>query len=203
MWKTRRSLQVVAVGDPPARPIFVPSQQALLLDLPLFCLQIDFSSIPYWTDLHPRLPLYMICHPLRLRLYVPHYLMLGTHYPCSRSSSRPRAVNTAREQGPTGVIFGHPWTRAVEIGRRYCYDVIIKSTSRTGVQNDTRVHGSRPWTRVERTGVKWRKRVPNSCLKAYDKLQHDDEENKLFTWFSLSLTHGLDVTACSLYILRS
>ena len=34
-----------------------------------------------------------------------------TLYPCSRS------VNTTREHG---CHFGHPWTRAIEIGRRYC-----------------------------------------------------------------------------------
>jgi len=37
--------------------------------------------------------------------------MLGTHYPCSR------AVNTAREHGR---YCGHPWTRVIEISRRYC-----------------------------------------------------------------------------------
>jgi len=33
-----------------ARPHFVLNRQALLLALPLFCLQIDFSSISYCTD---------------------------------------------------------------------------------------------------------------------------------------------------------
>ena len=32
-----------------ARPLFVPSGQAVLLAVPLFCVQIDFSSISYWT----------------------------------------------------------------------------------------------------------------------------------------------------------
>jgi len=34
-------------GRAVVRPLFVPSGQALLLALPLFCLKVDFSSISY------------------------------------------------------------------------------------------------------------------------------------------------------------
>jgi len=37
-----------------ARPLFVPNGQVSLLTLPLFCLQIGFPSISYWTDSYNR-----------------------------------------------------------------------------------------------------------------------------------------------------
>jgi len=37
-------VELIGIGRVVARPIFVPSDQALLLALPHFCLQIDFSS---------------------------------------------------------------------------------------------------------------------------------------------------------------
>jgi len=42
----RSLLAVLAV----AHPLCMPNGQVLLLALPLFCLQIDFSSISYWID---------------------------------------------------------------------------------------------------------------------------------------------------------
>ena len=72
----------------------------------------------------------------------PWKLVLGMHYQCSRT------VNTC-------IIFGDPWTRAIEIGRRCC-------PKRT--KSDTRVYG--PWTRVNlRHRTAWKRGVkPPSCI---------------------------------------
>ena len=43
----RRSLWA---GQAVARSVFMPNGQAVLLALPLSCLQMDFSSISYWID---------------------------------------------------------------------------------------------------------------------------------------------------------
>jgi len=72
--------------------------------------------------------------------------MLGTDYPCSRAVFT--AVNTAREHGR------HFWT-PVNTGQRGRQALLLMtswlfSTCRTGVQNDTRVHG--PCSRPVNTG---------------------------------------------------
>jgi len=62
--------------------------------------------------------------------------MLGTQYPCSRAVSR--AVNTASAHGR------HFWTpvNTVHRDRQTLLLMTSFSTRRTGVQNDTRVHGA-------------------------------------------------------------